>query len=67
MILGLLTTQQPLRTGQAAWAMDHTKRAVLVAMGWRILPVTDFDVCERPEWIVELVARARGLVGTSAR
>src|SRR5439155_17660696 len=65
--LALEADSYEFHSAKAAWAMDHTKRAVLVAMGWRILPVTDFDVCERPEWIVELVAPARGLVGTPAR
>ncbi len=43
------------------WALDGTKRVVLTAMGWSILPFTDFDVQHRPKWILETVARAREL------
>ena len=43
------------------WALDQTKRVVLVAMGWRVLPFTDFHVHHRPRWVLETVAAARGL------
>jgi hypothetical protein len=44
-----------------AWALDHTKRVMLAAMGWRILVFTDFDVHHRPQWVLEQAARARRL------
>jgi hypothetical protein len=44
-----------------AWALDQTKRVVLTAMGWRILPFTHFDVTTRPRWVLEQVAMARKL------
>ncbi|MCU1462779.1 MAG: hypothetical protein JWO37_2854 [Acidimicrobiales bacterium] len=43
------------------WALDGTKRVVLTAMGWRILPFTHFDITTRPRWVLETVARARKL------
>jgi len=44
------------RTG---WSGDHVRNAPLIAMGWRILPVTYFDVTERPAWVLDMVERGR--------
>ena len=41
------------------WSADHTRSNALVAAGWRILPVTWGDVHDRPEGLLDLVARAR--------
>ena len=41
------------------WSADHVRNAPLIAMGWRILPVTHFDVTERPDWVLEMVRQGR--------
>lgn len=43
------------------WAFDHTRNAALVAMGWRILPVTWDQVTRTPDRVLSLVARALSL------
>lgn len=48
------------------WAADHTRRRNLIALGWRIFPVTWHDLRRRPEWLLDLVQRARSVeVGTA--
>ncbi|MGI9032116.1 MAG: type IV toxin-antitoxin system AbiEi family antitoxin domain-containing protein [Acidimicrobiales bacterium] len=42
------------------WAADHTRRRLLVAIGWRILPVTWEDLEHRPHQVLQLVQTARG-------
>ena len=42
------------------WSRDHTRNAELTALGWRIIPVTRFDLDTRPEWVLDLVRRACG-------
>ena len=44
--------------GRLAWARDHTRNAVLVSLGWRILPVTWGDMVETPDELIELLRRA---------
>ena len=41
------------------WARDQTKRNMLVAIGWRVLPITYYDVTQRRAWVREIVQRAR--------
>jgi hypothetical protein len=44
--------------GLADWSADHVRNAALIAMGWRILPVTWTMLTEQSEWLRELVASA---------
>ncbi len=41
------------------WARDHTRNNLLVALGWRILPVTWEEMVDRPDELVTTVLRAR--------
>ncbi len=58
-LLAIEADSYEFHSTKTAWSLDATKRVVLVAMGWRILPFTDFDITERPEWLLEQVALAR--------
>jgi hypothetical protein len=50
--------------GRTQWSLDQTRRNELIALGWRIMPVTRYDLDERPDWLLALVTRARGEPGT---
>lgn len=41
------------------WARDHVRNNLLIAVGWRILPVTWDDLVGRPADVVALCRRAR--------
>ena len=46
-------------SGRIPWSLDQTRRNELTAMGWRIMPVTAYDLDERPDWLLDLVKTAR--------
>jgi hypothetical protein len=45
-------------SGLGDWSADHVRNAALVALGWRILPVTWSVLTERPQWFLDLVKTA---------
>jgi very-short-patch-repair endonuclease len=47
------------------WARDHTRNALLVSMGWRVLPVTWQDL-EEPDRLLALVGRGLHVPPTTA-
>jgi hypothetical protein len=57
--LGIEANSYLYHSSLSSWAADNTRTVTLVADGWRILPVTWFDLEERPEWFLEMVQRAR--------
>lgn len=57
--LGLEAESYRHHAGRLAWGRDHTRNALLVAEGWRVLPVTWDDLTERPDDLVALLRRAR--------
>lgn len=42
----------------AAWSRDRVRNNELVAMGWRVLPVTFRDLTSRPSAVADQIARA---------
>lgn len=48
--------------GRRHWARNHVRNVELLALGWRIFPVTWFDLRDRPEWVLKNIALARGLL-----
>jgi restriction endonuclease-like protein/putative AbiEi antitoxin of type IV toxin-antitoxin system len=53
-------------SSKRGWARDHTRMAELVAMGWRLLPVSSDDVDHRPLLIVGQVSIALSAAVTRA-
>jgi very-short-patch-repair endonuclease len=41
------------------WSRDHVRNNAVIALGWRILPVTWDELTERPDDVVALLRRAR--------
>ena len=44
------------------WSRDRTRNNELIAMGWRILPVTFADVATRPAAVADQIRRALSLI-----
>jgi hypothetical protein len=57
--LGIEADSYLYHSSLSSWAADHTRTLTLVAGGWRILPVTWFDLEERPDWFLEMVRHAK--------
>jgi very-short-patch-repair endonuclease len=57
--LGVEAQSYRHHAGRVAWSRDQTRTAVLVSMGWRILPVTWEDLVRSPEAVVATLRRAR--------
>jgi very-short-patch-repair endonuclease len=45
--------------GRLAWSRDHTRNSAVIALGWRIVPVTWEDLVAAPDELLALVLRAR--------
>jgi hypothetical protein len=58
-LLAIEAESYQCHSSRTAWSKDHVRNRELVAMGWRILPVTWFDLDEAPGTFVELVHSAR--------
>ncbi|MFN2525898.1 MAG: endonuclease domain-containing protein, partial [Actinomycetota bacterium] len=43
---------------KSTWDSDQDKRARLVSLGWRVMPITDEQIRQRPAAIVARVRRA---------
>jgi hypothetical protein len=41
------------------WERDHTRVVPILGMGWRIFPVTWFDITQRPDWWLDHLVLAR--------
>jgi very-short-patch-repair endonuclease len=56
--LGLEADSYRHHGSRQAWARDHRRNNLLIALGWRILPVTWDQLVEAPEELIALVLRA---------
>ena len=45
--------------GRLAWSRDNTRNRAVIAVGWRIVPVTWEDLVGAPDELVAMVLRAR--------
>jgi len=46
-------------SGRKAWERDHTRNADLIALGWRVLPITLDDVDLEPARTIDRIVRLR--------
>ncbi len=57
--VGLEAQSYRHHAGRLAWSRDQTRLAVLISLGWRILPVTWQDMVETPTDLITTLSRAR--------
>ena len=55
--LGIEADSYRHHSSRTDWARDRTRNNLLIALGWRILPVTWDDLVQRPAAIVALIGR----------
>lgn len=58
-LLALEAESYRFHSSRTAWSKDHVRNREAVAAGWRILPVTWFDLDEAPEEVIATIKRAR--------
>ncbi|MDQ6928773.1 MAG: type IV toxin-antitoxin system AbiEi family antitoxin domain-containing protein, partial [Actinomycetota bacterium] len=58
-LLALEAESYQYHSSRTAWSKDHVRNRELVALGWRILPVTWFDLDEAPQSVLTLIESAR--------
>ena len=58
-LLALEAQSYRFHAGRIAWSRDQMRMAILVSMGWRIIPVTWEDLVRSPQELLETLKRAR--------
>ena len=57
LLVGIEADSYRHHSSRTDWARDRTRNNLLVAIGWRILPVTWEDLVDRPAELVALIGR----------